>query len=196
MSKISILLLGVFMAILSKAGANPGVLAHPPQDNMGIENLYKAFSGAETEAFDNPWIRTTFREAEGGSTAFGPVQLTGNLVKNYLLNKPEVIQDKDFANKYLMNARKFAEHGNNKGKIPHFNPDYDYGGQGGLTTEADYEGYSKLSKAIMSDLWAKAKTTDKPLENMIKYWRWGEGSDKSRDDDPEYFKRFFKHLGE
>ena len=31
---------------------------------------------------------------------------------------------------------------------------------------------------------------------MIKYWRWGEGSDKSRDDDPEYFKRFFKHLGE
>ena len=73
------------MAILSKAGANPGVLAHPPQDNMGIENLYKAFSGAETEAFDNPWIRTTFREAEGGSTAFGPVQLTGNLVKNYLL---------------------------------------------------------------------------------------------------------------
>ena len=51
------------MAILSKAGINPGVLSYPPEDNMGIDNLYRAFSGAETEAFDNPWIRTTFREA-------------------------------------------------------------------------------------------------------------------------------------
>jgi len=182
------------MAILSKPGATQGVLSHTPQNTMGLDNLYKAFSGAETEAFDNPWIRTTYRDAEGGSTAFGPVQLTGSLVRNYLLNKPEIIEDKDFANAYLLNSQEFAKHGNNKGKMHNFNPDYDYGGPGGMAGEEHHEGYAKLSKAIMNDLWSKAKTTDKPLENMIKYWRWGEGSDKTRADDPEYFTRFFKHL--
>ena len=42
MKKINILLLGVFMAILSRVGANPGALSNPPEDSMGIENLYKA----------------------------------------------------------------------------------------------------------------------------------------------------------
>ncbi len=182
------------MAILSKPGATQGVLSQTPKNTMGIDKLYTAFSGAETEAFENPWIRTTFRDAEGGSTAYGPVQLTGSLVRNYLLNKPEIIQDKDFANRYLQQSMEFAKHGNNKGKIPNFDPNHDYGGSGTMHSEADQEGYAQMSKAIMNDLWSKAKKTDKPLENMIRYWRWGEGSDKTRQDDPEYFTRFFKHL--
>ena len=182
------------MAILSQEGLTQGVLSKTPENPMGIDKLYKAFSGAETEAFDNPWIRTTFRDAEGGSTAFGPTQLTGSLVRNYLLNKPEIIEDQEYATAYLQNSQEFAKHGNNEGKMPNFNPAYDYGGSGGMAGEEHHAGYEKLSKNIMNDLWAKAKTTDKPLENMIRYWRWGEGSDKTRADDPEYFKRFFKHL--
>ena len=182
------------MAALSQEGITQGVLAQEPNNNMGIENLYKAFSGAETEAFENPWIRTTFREAEGGSTAYGPVQLTGSLVRNYMLNKPEIIQNKEYANRYLQQAAQFAKNGNNKGKMINFDPTHDYGGSGSMHGEEDQLGYSQMSKAIMNDLWSKAKKTDKPLENMIKYWRWGEGSDKGRSDDPEYFTRFFKHL--
>lgn len=182
------------MAILSREGVSQGVLAQEPKEEIGIRDLYRAFSGAETEAFNDPWIRTTFRDAKGGSTAYGPVQLTGSLVKNYLLNKPEVVQNKEFANRYLQQSREFSKHGNNIGKIPYFNPTYDYGGSGNMNNPHDQAGYGILSKEIMGDLWQNAKKKDNPLDTMIGYWRWGEGSKNTRADDPEYFKRFYKHL--
>ena len=48
------------------------------------DNLYKAITGAEhqgylgTEGYD-PWIRTNYTP-KGGSSAFGPLQLTGGRV--------------------------------------------------------------------------------------------------------------------
>jgi len=182
------------MAILSSSSNLQGILSKPPQNVIGIEDLHRAFSGAETEAFKDPWIRTTANKTKGGSTAYGPVQLTGSLVRNYMLNKPEVIQDKDFANRYLQQSALFNKHGNNEGKITSFDPSYDYGGSGSLNDESGQEGYSRLSRDIMSDLWRTAKTKKNPLNTMIKYWRWGEGSDKTKKDDPEYFRRFYKHM--
>jgi hypothetical protein len=48
----------------------------------------------------------------------------------------------------------------------------------------------------MGDLWEKSKKTDAPVENLIKYWRWGEekAKDNDRNSDPRYFKEFYKQL--
>ena len=48
-----------------------------------IDDIYKAFAWAETGSggFSSPWIRTKYRKAEGGSDAYGPVQMLSSLVK-------------------------------------------------------------------------------------------------------------------
>ena len=50
------------------------------------DDIYNAFKFAETGSFDNPWIRTVAEDTPGGSTAFGPVQITGGLLDNFYNN--------------------------------------------------------------------------------------------------------------
>ena len=45
--------------------------------NFNLEDIYNAYKFAETGSFSNPWIRTVAENTPGGSTAFGPVQITG-----------------------------------------------------------------------------------------------------------------------
>ena len=55
-------------------------------DLYNIDDIYNAYQFAETGSFDDPWIRTTDRDVEGGSTAYGPVQITLGLLNNYKNN--------------------------------------------------------------------------------------------------------------
>jgi hypothetical protein len=168
-------------------------------EDYSVDEFWDAFQEAETGSVNDPWIRTTAKDAPGGSTAYGPVQLTRSLVAQYAKNKPKILEDAglvDFAIKFMDQGDEFLNHGNNEGKIDFYNKRYDYGGKGHLYGAEDQKNYSKLTKTLMGDLWEMSKKKKDPVENLIKYWRWGEkdAPSKSRNSDPRYFKEFYSKL--
>lgn len=176
-----------------------GLKAKRDVKDYTVDEFWDSFQKAETGGIKDPWIRTTAKDTKGGSTAYGPVQLTRGLVDQYAKTNPKIIEDAgltDFAIKFMDQGDEFLTHGNNEKKIDFFNPNYDYGGKGHLYGSQDQENYSKLTKTIMGDLWQKARKTKDPVENLIKYWRWGEKDSKVKDrgSDPRYFKEFYSQL--
>ena len=69
-----------------------------------VDRLYEAFQNAETGHLkgDDKFIRTEANLTEGGSSAYGPTQMTGTLVRDML--DRGVIPDhlKDYANKKFL----------------------------------------------------------------------------------------------
>ena len=179
-----------------------------------IDDIYDAFAFAETGSFENPWIRNTDREVEGGSTAFGPVQVTLGLLEDYRDNESAIFQDnQNIGDKLINQANLFNYYGNEPHDIPvHPQHDsliykgimglqdflggegiheaFDYGGQGtrinsGLRTE-----YKDFAQDMMLDMWNKNKNKDNPIKSFIQSWRG-----VPEDEDPDYYKRFNTYLG-
>jgi hypothetical protein len=176
-----------------------GLKAKRKVEDYSVDEFWDAFQEAETGSVKDPWIRTTANKTKGGSSAYGPVQLTRGLVEKYAKNKPKILEDaglSDFAMKFMDQGDEFLTHGNNEGKIDFYNKRYDYGGKGHLYGAQDQQDYAKLTKTIMGDLWETSKKTKDPVENLIKYWRWGQkdAPSKSRNSDPRYFKEFYSKL--
>lgn len=61
----------------------------PVYGGYSLDDLYKGLSVAETGSYPNPWIRTAVRP-KGGSTAFGPVQLTHTTADDFLKRHPRI----------------------------------------------------------------------------------------------------------
>lgn len=168
---------------------------------MGMfDKFYDSFAKAETGSITDPWIRTMYRKAPGGSTAYGPVQITKGLVDRSEakgLFKGTSIEN--FVDEFQKQGDSFNYHGNEKGRISDFNSDYDYGGPGNLTTPQDKANYRKMADILIQDHWRQVKDTDRPIENLIKLWRWGPQSLKPKSskyktvkDDERYFREFIK----
>ena len=124
------------MTARSKAMSRLRGLAQVSQDMDNTDKLYNAFKNAETRGLegDAAFIRTNANLAEGGSTAYGPVQITGTLVRD-MLDKGVIPYDlKDYSNRFLDQSDLFLKHGNEK-QMKGYDPKYDYGGSGHLTTE-------------------------------------------------------------
>lgn len=77
------------------SGKAHGGLKQAPVSSTGryggytIDQLYNGIAHAETGSFENPWVRTTSRPP-GGSTAYGPVQLTHGTVKDFVTRYPSL----------------------------------------------------------------------------------------------------------
>ena len=179
-----------------------------------VNDIYDAFSFAETGSFDNPWIRTTASETEGGSTAYGPVQVTGGLLTDYLNNEPDVYNNnKEIADLLREQASLFNYYGNeeniplhpthtqgfwNKPLLRHMGAlyptgiqdDFDYGGTGFNLTDIQKGQYKDLTQDMMLDMWDKNKNKDNPIKSFIQSWRG-----VPEDEDPDYYKRFNTYLG-
>ena len=79
---------------------------------------YQKFQNAETQGLEgvDAFIRTKANLAPGGSTAFGPVQMTGTLVQD-MKNKNVIPKElMDYTDRFLEQAKKFNKYGNNKDK--------------------------------------------------------------------------------
>ena len=151
------------------------------------DQLYEAIKGAEHQGFlgkkeYSPWIRT---KAKGtGSSAFGPVQLTGgkgSMMSNVASGYAKIgatPEEKDWIkNTYLPQASNFLKYGGSD-MVPGMER-YDYGGTGDFSDKDKlmYENISK--KLIQSELDRAGGDTDK----FIQSWRG-----KSRGEDPEYYE--------
>ena len=95
-----------------------------------MEDLYRAISVAETGGYKNPWRRTSVSTA--GSSAYGPVQLTGgsgSMIQN-VLNVPglqKMFEQKElhYMSDMVTQAAKFLKYGNEPGEQG-YDVAYDY----------------------------------------------------------------------
>lgn len=155
---------------------------------MDFDALYKAITEAEhqgflgTEGYD-PWIRTK-HAPKGGSSAFGPVQLTGgkgsmmaNVAGGYsdIGATPEELEW--IKGRYLPQASKFLHYGKEPEKEG-YDPKYDYGGMGDFT-EDDKSMYENVAKKMMKSEYDRV---GQDMDKFIESWRG-----KSYGDDHEYF---------
>jgi len=135
--------------------------------------IYDAISQAETGSFDDPWIRTTAKDTPGGSTAYGPVQITGTKARDYAKRKilsPEMIEYVN--NVYGPMMDRFAEYGNEPEKEG-YSPIYDYGGSGDLTDDEKTQ-YLKLADEMLAYDYVLSQGDD---DAFIRAWR-GTGDDE------------------
>jgi uncharacterized membrane protein (UPF0127 family) len=155
--------------IMSKTGA--ATLAKVAQGawRPTAAQLYRAVASAETGGEPDPWIRTKYREAPGGSTAYGPVQLTRTTAEGYQTKYPQFFTAPQLAylEKYKQQGKQFAYHGNMEGKVPDFNAQYDYGGTGSLTNAADKTMYGEVAQRMLAH---HQQTTPNTLK-AVERWR-------------------------
>ena len=155
-----------------------------------IDKLYNAIMGAEHQGFlgkedYSPWIRTK-HAPEGGSSAYGPVQLTGgsgSMLANVVRGGADIGASPEemewIESKFLPQAQKFLHYGKEPLKEG-YHTRYEYGGSGDFTEEDKglYESVAK--KLIASEL--KRAGGEKNIDKFISSWR-----DKSYEEDPEYY---------
>jgi len=148
---------------------------------MTIDDIYNAVAFAETGGEANPWIRTRI-QPPGGSTAYGPVQLTALKAGDYMDRFFPVLSP--FLNFFAMFAaqgHKFRRWGGVEDVPPEMQK-YNYGGAGDIgASETDRREYVRFAKALMQlDLYA----VNYNLGRFIERWR---GVPEC--EDPGYFEK-------
>ena len=155
--------------------------------NGPLDRAWLAVSRAETGSYPDPNIRTTARDTPGGSSAFGPVQLTYNTAKDYADRKkltPETM--KFFQGTMEPMYQKMLLYGNEKG-LTQDQAKYDYGGNAGYDPVQSGDGYEALTKEIMADMWTRSNGD---IMKFIQMWR---GVPQAQD--PRYYEEALKQYG-
>lgn len=157
------------------------------------DELFEAIALAETGGESDPFIRTRVAP-KGGSTAYGPVQITGTLARDYLDRKKDLFspEEKDYLKRFLDQAGKFSTFGLEPEKEG-YNTRYDYGGEGVLRTEEDKATYKSVAEKMLGDIYS---SNGSDIEKTIRDWRFGPNSSKGRGDDETYFKKVESALPE
>ena len=157
------------------------------------DELFEAIALAETGGESDPFIRTRVAPA-GGSTAYGPVQITGTLAKDYLNRRDSLFspEEKNYLERFIEQADKFSTFGLEPEKEG-YNPRYDYGGEGVLRSEEDKAIYKSVAEKMLGDIY---ESNDADIDKTIKDWRFGSNSDKGESDDENYFNKVKSALPE
>ena len=157
------------------------------------DQIYEKFKYAETGTISNDewWKRTIAKDTPGGSTAFGPVQMTGTLLKDVKRRKNQfnITPDEETVlNSLIEQSKLFAKHGNNKGK-PEYDPKFDYSGEGNFFNGVSDQsvnflknGYKSIAKKVMAKFIADSGGDE---QKAIEKWRG-----KPKHKDPEYWNRY------
>lgn len=168
-----------------KAQKSPTTQTNTPPINT--PKFYRALANAETGGQPSSFIRTKVQPT-GGSTAYGPVQLTGSTVKDFLKRyntgfKPAV---SNYLTRMVSQAGKFNQYGNATNQ-PGYNAKYDYGGAGDMGANVnDRAMYRRSVGRILEKMQGELKTKGNlSVDSLLKRWR---GKTPSR----SYRRRFDK----
>lgn len=146
-----------------------------------IDKLYKAIKDAETGGEDNPYIRTKVKDTPGGSTAFGPVQITGRLAegayRNGYLKESNLFYAREMRPRYIL----MVHNGNSEGMVSDYNARYDYGGDCEFDGDKYGECYAVMAKEIMIGVAVEAHND---VDKFIEKWRG-----KREYEDEAYYKK-------
>jgi len=159
--------------------------------------LYEALANAETGRMGKKFIRTK-KAPKGGSSAYGPTQITKGLVDS---SKAQGLFEgtgvENYVDRFQEQGAKFLKYGREPNKAG-YEEKYDYGGEGDLTSPEDRKSYKQMSDILIRDAWEQAvkDNPSDPVDTFIRYWRYGKGeSPKYSLDDKStssYYDRFKK----
>lgn len=175
-----------------KAVASPSTGAMPDVWDGFYEKLRNVESAEAPPALldsdQEYWRRTFVRNQPGGSSAYGPVQITATLFQD-MHEKPEKygLSPEDKANLpfFLDQGKEFLKQGN----VPGADPTYDYSGRGHLDKLDPKEqvrkkaAYKSLAKKAIREHFIRAGGTE---QDMVRLWRG-----KEPHEDPKYFQKYF-----
>jgi hypothetical protein len=188
------------------------------------DKLYEGIARREhrgywgTEGY-NPYIRTKGTKGqrsgdETGSTAYGPIQITGDRLTDLTTggrrrhywddptqDYPEqggVSWDQEYVDQLLEQSRLFQKYGGADMPTGGIDPDtkedvsrYNYGEAGDLSGEEYHEKYKDLGIVLLKGTYniLKSKLDREPtVEELVKHWRGG-----NVDEEPEYVKDVVKY---
>ena len=130
-----------------------------------VDDVYNAMAYTETGGESDPFIRTKASKVEGGSNAYGPVQMLSSFVADsrnaiYADTKKPMIKytedELDYIDRFIEQGDKLYLHGNEEDKV-WYDSKYDYGGSGDLTSDKDKKLYKSVAKKIISYELKRAK---------------------------------------
>lgn len=165
------------------------------QEHKYLSPFIRGVAYAETGSLKDPWIRTKVKP-RGGSTAYGPLQVTGSKVRDFLNRyKTQMAPHKEFINK-VMNPMysKFVQYGGEPNK-PGYDKRWDYGGSGITATPEIKKNYINMVKTMMDIDKAEALKKNPSLSGddlnreLIRRWR-GVPYQK----DPRYYNKVLSVL--
>ena len=147
-------------------------------------------TGRESSFFSNKrFIRTKVKPKPGkiSSSAFGPVQITVSLAKNYAKKKGLFNQEEqEFLKKFIIQGKKMLKASPN-------DPIYGFGGTGEpyFRKPKNKVLYFQVAMKMFHDHIKRAGSPKKGLQ----WWRWGEfGAQKHEGEDLQYFQGLQKAL--
>jgi hypothetical protein len=151
-----------------------------------VEALYRGITRAETRGEDDPFIRTRITTAKGGSTAYGPAQITAKLAREFRGRHSNLFtpEENDYLDRFISQGELFIKFGNEPQREG-YDKRYDYGGGGDLTSEEDRAVYPGVAKKMLNFYHKKFEGN---RDKVLDAWRFGESSKKTvKKDDPRYF---------
>ena len=168
--------------------------------------VYEALTVPETGVFEDPFIRTEFIP-EGGSTAYGPVQITKGLMEDPRYSDIDDPYESIARQRLINQGEKFARFGNRdwerlleSGEITQKEADeaaalYEYGKSGDyVRDDRDKEDYRRYAVSIidrkLKDLEKEGFKDRKKLEKFLKEWN----PKASKKYIKEFFDTFEKNL--
>jgi hypothetical protein len=149
-----------------------------------------ALQQAETGGEKQKFIRTK-HAPKGGSSAFGPMQITGTTLIDMVERHPENFPDKKYAQSLIDQSKLFLKYGKEKDK-PGYDPKYDYGGAGDPALH-DPKKYRQVGmgvvKGMAQDIFKGVPDdlSKEQVEKLVKRYRGA-----SREQDPRYYREFDK----
>lgn len=156
-------------------------------DMTQLDTILTAIESAEWRGRDNEshWRRTEHAPKEG-SSAFGPYQITRDLVrgalKNNLLSEPSA----QFAQNILIPMQnQFLKYGKEPLK-PGYTPEFDYGGTGNFDAKSHGTAYLQLARELLAH---ELGRNSGDVIATLEAWRG-----RKHTQDPEYFKAALKTL--
>lgn len=152
-----------------------------------VKSLFGRIQQAETGGLDNKFIRTLDRTAPGGSSAYGPAQVTMTLAKDFKERHGDLFtpEEKGYLDRFIAQGQKFLRFGNVV-NLKEEDKKFDYGGEGELTSDADKQLYGQVVEKMLNFYHQKFNGD---VEKIGDAWRFGETSKRTlRDDDPRYFR--------
>lgn len=169
--------LSLFQSLIKVAeGKAPAFISTSPKlTGHTAGQVETALRAAETpsDVFKNPWIRTT-SAPPGGSTAWGPLQITGGKAEDFMTNPNKMNwinpTNKPFLTNFVNQSKWFKYYGKNP-TAPGYKPMYDYGGTGVLTNAADKAHYMSMGKdMIRYELNDSLARKGNPIVEFLKNW--------------------------
>ena len=150
-----------------------------------IEEAYQNFKRAEVGDLEG-FIRTNHVPKEG-SSAYGPVQMTRDLVEDMVNNKHIKVPDdlKDYVKRFIEQGNNFLKYCKEPNK-PGYDKRYEYGEAGVLTSAQDKKDYKRLAKLIIKYHYDLVGGDTDKLINAWRFGRFDKVQDAKRDDERYY----------